>query len=364
MNDAPAASPFAWTPRFTDRRWVALGLVVVYALLVLWAVLHGTTVTRQASDYSFEQTDAGLYRAIVYRLDEGQGYYQAVAIEQPARNYPTSPVMTVREPTLAWATSVLGRTVMVTLMCMLSAAAILMSIWVFERTERRRRGWLAGVLLSTVALGIFALPGGVCTHEVWMALLVYLGLMCRGVGWTRTSMVLLLLASVVRELAAPVMGLMLLQAWRRGRRREAAIWAVAVLIFSAFYGWHAHLVAELVDASGPVSQGWLAVGGWPFVVDSVRETSVLSALPYWVAAVAVPLGMLGWFSRSGPLFETVSIVLASYAALFCVVGRPDNAYWGAFLGIFVIVGLGMGVGALRGVLGPRRDVTSSSPAGA
>lgn len=358
MNDTSSTSPFAWTPRFAARRSVGLGLVVVYALLVLWAVLHGTTVTRQTSDYSFDQTDAGLYRAIVHRMDDGQGYYQAVGIEQPARNYPTSPVMTVREPTLAWTTSVLGRPVMVVLMGVLTAAAILMSIWVFERTERRRRGWVAGVLLSTVALGIFALPGGVYMHEVWMALLVYLGLMCRGVGWVRTSVVLLLVASVVRELAAPVMGLMLLLAWRRGRRGEALLWGAALVVFWAFYGVHAYRVGELIDPGGATSDSWLALGGWPFVVDSVRESSALSLFPFWAAAALVPLGLLGWVSRSGPLFDVVSVVICSYAALFCVVGRPDNSYWGVFLGAFVIVGLAMGAGALWRVLGPQRSMTN------
>ncbi|MDX6276559.1 MAG: hypothetical protein QOJ72_687, partial [Nocardioidaceae bacterium] len=95
----------------------------------------------------------------------------------------------------------------------------------------------------------------------------------------------------------------------------------------------------------------VALGGWPFVVDAVRASSVLALLPFWVAAVLVPVALLGWVSRTGPLFETVSAFLLVYSLVFCVVGRPDNAYWGAFLGILLVPGVAFGVGFLVSVTG-------------
>jgi hypothetical protein len=342
MDATREAGPLAWTPRRLPRRWW-LGLLIGYLALSVWATVHGTGVDAGRQDVEYERTDAGLYRAITDRMIDGQGYYQAVAIEQPARGYPTSPVVTVREPTVAWATALVGEDAMVGVMWGLVAAALVLSVWVYERTERRRGGWVALVLSAAAAVGIFAFPGGVYVHEVWMSLLVYLALLARGVGWVRTSVVMLLLASVVRELVAPVMLVMLVVAWRRGERRESATWAAALALFALFYGLHALRVDQLVAATGPESDGWLALGGWPFVIDSLREPSILTVLPFWLVVLVAPFGVLGWVMRSGPFFDRVTAVLVSYVVLFCFVGRPDNAYWGTFLAVFVVPGIAMAV---------------------
>lgn len=361
-SPAPARDRFAWTPRPTPgrpgARRIGAGVLVVYVVLVLWALLHGTTATRDTGDYAFEQTDGGLYRAIVHRMQDGEGYYAAVSAEQPGRGYPTSPVVTVREPTLAWATSVVGRPTMAGVMVTLALVATGLSIWVWGRTQRGRTAWVSMVLLSAAALLVLAVPQGVWIHETWMALLIYLGMLARGLGLVRTSVVLLLLATLVRELAAPVLLLLLVLSWRGGRRREAVTWAAALMVFAAFFALHAVRVGDLVDVQGPGSAGWLALGGWPFVVDAVRETSVLSLLPFWCSALVVPLGVLGWASRSGPLFDHVSLMLLAYAAGFCVVGRPDNAYWGTFMGPFVLPGVVMGVvaGVLAGIVAVRSAI--------
>jgi hypothetical protein len=163
----------------------------------------------------------------------------------------------------------------------------------------------------------------------------------RGLGRTRTSVLLLVMACLVRELAAPVLGLMLVMAWRQGRRDEARWWAAGCVAFTVLFGAHAVAVHELVETAGPASSSWLALGGWPFVVDTLREPSLLSVLPYPVVAALVPFGVLGWAMRRGPFFDRVTVVLTSYLVLFCFVGRPDNAYWGAFLAVFVVIGLAM-----------------------
>jgi hypothetical protein len=340
MNVPSVSDPLSWTPRHLTRR-TGLLLLAGYLALSVWAWSKGTTVDPTRRNVSFERSDSGLYRAIVHRMDDGQGYYAAVAAEQPGRGYPTSPFVTVREPTLAWITSALGKDVTVALLWTLVAASLLLSVWVYERTEQGRIAWWVTVCAAVAATGIFAFPGGVYTHEVWMSLLVYLALVTRGLGWVRTSVLLLVGACLVRELVAPVLVLMLLVAWCQGRRREVLWWAGGCVTFALLFGAHAMAVHRLVEASGPASSSWLALGGWPFVVDALREPSLLSVAPYPVVAALVPLGVLGWVARRGPFFDRVSIVLLSYLALFCFVGRPDNAYWGAFLAVFVVIGLAM-----------------------
>ncbi|MCW2750640.1 MAG: hypothetical protein JWR83_1750 [Aeromicrobium sp.] len=339
-----------WAPRFKGHPRAVAGVLVALVLLILWGALTGSRIPASAISDDPQQTDSALYGATIDRMNEGLSYYQAVAVEQPARGYPTSPPMTVREPTLAWLTHVLGDPVMEWILGVLVAAAIAISVPLYERTERGRTSWVATVCVATFAIAIFVLPKGVHVHEVWIAPLIYLGLIARGVGLTRVSVALLLFAALIRELVAPVMLIMLVLALLGRKRMEAWLWAGALAVFWAFYGLHLLRVHELGATSGSESPGWLAFGGWPFVVDAVRASSVLTVLPFWVAAVLVPVALLGWVSRAGRLFDTVSAFLVSYALLFCFVGRPDNAYWGTFLAVLLLPGIVFGVGFLLGEL--------------
>jgi hypothetical protein len=290
-------------------------------------------------------------------MNDGVGYYDTVAKEQPARGYPTSPAMTVREPTLAWVTSLLGDRVMIGILWLLAAVAAGLSVWVYERTERTRRSWVSTTAVAALSVAIFAFPGGVHVHEVWVSLLIYIGLIVRGVGWTKASMALLLVAALIRELVAPVMLVMLVVAYVSRRRREAWGWAGCVAVFWVFYAVHIVRVHDMAVGPSVHSPSWVAVGGWPFVVDAVRASSLLALVPFWVAAILVPIGLLGWVSRSGRLFDAVAAFLVSYAVLFCVVGRPNNGYWGSFVGVLLLPGIVFGLGFIVGEL---RDLAAST----
>lgn len=342
MNSAP----LAWTPRFEGRSRAAALTAGAVLALILWGMLTGSRVPETAVSDDTDRTDSALYSAIVDRMNDGDGYYTAVASEQPARGYPISPAMNVREPTLAWVTSVVGGPAMVAVLWLLALTALGLSIWVYGQTERRS-SWFATAAMSAAAIGIFAFPGGVQVHEVWLSLLLYVGLLARGVGWLRTAMFLLLVAALIRELVAPVMLVMAAVSLGSGRKKEAAGWVGCFAFFGIFYALHLWRVHELVTGPSLDSPSWVALGGWPFVVDAVRSSSILTVFPFWVAAVAVPLGLLGWISRKGHLFDAVAAFLLCYSILFCVVGRANNGYWGTFIGIMILPGVVFGVGALR-----------------
>ena len=333
----------AWTPRFDGHPRAARVVLVLVGLLIVWGVLTGSRIPATAISDNPDKTDSAMYGAIVDRMNDGLGYYAAVAKEQPARGYPTSPSMNVREPTLAWVTSKLGDRVMIGILWLLALVAIGMSIWIYERTERTKGSWVAATVLAAVAIGIFAFPGGVHVHEVWLSLLICVGLLARGVGWIRTSMALLLVAALIRELVAPVMLVMLVVSWVTGRRREAWAWAGCLSVFWIFYAVHLFRVHELAVGPSADSPSWVAVGGWPFIVDAVRASTVLALLPFWVAGILVPIGLLGWVARSGNLFDAIAAFLVTYSVLFCVVGRNNNGYWGSFVGILLLPGIAFGL---------------------
>ncbi len=345
-----------WAPRFKGRSRAAALVAGAVVALILWGLLTGSRVPETAVSGDPDRTDAALYGAIVDRMTDGDGYYRAVAIEQPERGFPISPAMNVREPTLAWVTSVVGEPAMVAVLWLLALTALGLSIWVYGVTERRS-SWFATAAMSAAAIGIFAFPGGVTVHEVWLSLLLCVGLLARGVGWTRSAMVLLLVAALIRELVAPVMLVMAAVSLASGRKKEAVRWLGCVAFFGLFYALHLWRVHELVTGPSLESPSWVALGGWPFVVDAVRSSSILTVFPFWVAAVAVPVGLLGWIARKGHLFDAVAAFLLCYSILFCVIGRPNNGYWGTFIGILILPGVVFGVAALRQMT--RRDGDSS-----
>ena len=343
-----------WTSRFAGRPRLLAAALGVVALLALWAATAGASIDHSKASPGDDKTDLALYQAVVERMNDGQGYYQAAAIELPARSYPTTPVPSVREPTLAWFISTVGRPVAVAVMLLLAMGALALSLRTFELTERSRRAWIGATVLAAAGVGILCQPKVVEQHEVWAALLVYLGLLVRGNGKVVPAVVLLLTAAVVRELVAPVMAIMLVVALLERRRREAGWWLAALVVFAGFYGWHAWQVHGMTGPAGPESPGWLAMGGWPFVVDAFWGSSLLTVLPHSLAAIVVPMALLGWFSRSGTLFDRVSAVLLAYVVLFCFAGREDNYYWGMLVGSLLLPGFAFGLALCVTALGGLR----------
>ncbi|AXT85888.1 hypothetical protein C6I20_12295 [Aeromicrobium sp. A1-2] len=338
------STSLAWTPRFAGRPRLLVLAFALVALLAVWGALAGSAVVQRAASPGDDHTDLALYQAIVQRMDSGESYYGAVAIEHPAGRYPTAPVMAVREPTLAWFISSVGRPAAVVTMLGLAGLALILSIRTFELSERSRRSWIGATVMAAAGIGVLCRPASVEQHDVWAALLVYLGVMVRGHGRVLPAVALLLAAGLIRELVAPVMAVMLVMAIRERERREAWWWIAGLTVFSCFYGWHAWEVHQLAGPGGLESPGWLALGGWPRVVDAFWGGSLLTVLPHAVAAVVVPLALLGWISRAGELFDRVSVVLLAYVALFCFVGRADNFYWGMLIGALLVPGLAFGVG--------------------
>jgi hypothetical protein len=344
-------SPVSWSPRLQGRPRLTAAALIVGVLLALWGVLAGSSIGDRKADPGDHHTDMALYEAIVSRMNHGQSYYHAAAIEQPALDYPTSPVMAVREPTLAWFIAAVGKPAAVVAMLALGAVALVLSIRTFELTERSRRSWVAAVLCSAAGIGVLCRPAAVVQHEVWAALLVYIGVLLRGHGQVVMSVVLLLAAALVRELVAPIMGIMLVLAVLERRRREQLIWALGLLAFGAFYAVHFWQFHHMHGQAGPPSPGWLRLGGWPFVIDAFWGSSLLTVFPHTVAAILVPLGLLGWLSRSGALADRVGAILVAYVVLFCVAGRPDNFYWGMLVEALLLPGVAFGVAFIAATCG-------------
>lgn len=317
--------------------------MVGLSALTVWAVVSPAAQPGDAPSGPSDSSDIDLYRAIVNRMIDGASYYQAVGVEQSARNYPVSPAPAVREPTLAWLISTLGSGLSYALLVLLAACAVVLAVQVFDRLKISRGEWMLASLVAALATATLCVPSGVWFHDVWAGVLLLLGVMAHMSGRWRLAVGAILAAALIRELAAPVIVLAAVLAWRRGHRAEAVAWAVAGGAFAAFYTWHVIQVSGLLaGSSGP---GWFAGGGWPFSVETIRFSSLLRVGRPEIAAVVVSAALLGWalIRVDGPLLIGT---IGCYLGVFMIIGRPDNAYWGALLAPLVLPGV---VLAPRGV---------------
>jgi hypothetical protein len=295
--------------------------------------------------------DSTLYLKVVDDVRAGQGYYAAAVREQRALGYPVRPFVTVRTPVLAEALARLpgppARLAAAGLLALVVVAA-----WTVRlRGEARRPiGAALGLLFLLGSAAAAFYPRAYAQHELWSGLLLSLALAVYGPRSWPASLALTLAAAAVRELAAPVLGLMALIALGEGRRREALAWGAALALYAGGLAWHAVQVTALTTTADSGSSGWLALGGWPFVLLQMKWNALLLAMPAPVIALTAALAVLGLAGLKGPGEARAAAVLVAYGLAFLVLGRPDNAYWGLMitpLWPVALVGLGRVVGPSR-----------------
>lgn len=332
-------SRFAWSSR---------AVVALMIGLVVWGIAAGAPET-SGRRHGPADADLRLYAAIGQQMGQGTGYYAAVAEHQSRLGYPTRPVMTVREPTLAWVVDTVGGPDAARVL--LLGLAIVTSVVMVVRLRSVMSSfasWAAAGTLSTLSLLLMAWTDLVLLHEVWAGVLIAWSIALRTRRRWLASVVAGLAAALIRELAVPYLLVMLFLAWRDHRRREAVAWGLAIVAWAIFYGVHIWRVLDLVPAGGSASPGWLAAEGWPLFVEMIRSRSMLVLLPFWVSAAVVPLALLGWWTCKSAYAVRVALTLTVYAVAFMVVGRADTTYWGFLLAALVLPGIAM----VPRVLGP------------
>ena len=321
------------------RRWGAIAAIAVTLLLMVWGAVAGSLVPDGFLEPDPDKTDVALYRAIADRMGDGESYYAAVAEEQPARGFPTSPAVTVREPTLAWLTSTVGAGTAYGILLALAAVAVALSLVCFDGLGRTRAEWVVASVVGAVGVAFLCSPDGVWIHEAWAGLLTYVAVLAATRRWFWPALIALLAACVVRELALPAALAVLAVAWPRLSVRRRLTSVVAVAGFLTFYGWHVLQVSRMAVGASEPSAGWLDVNGWPFFVNAAWFSTVLSDGPVLVAALLVPLALLGWVMHESVDARPVAAVLVAYALIFGVVGRDNNLYWGILFGPLLLPGL-------------------------
>jgi hypothetical protein len=316
----------------------AVALLVGVLVLVAWGVAAGSTAPTTA-ERPLGSSDEALYRAVNDRMADGVGYYAAAVALQQERGFPTAPAVVVRTPLLAETVDLLGTTGARALLAVLLIGAIPVWFQRFAEMARHRAEQWAAVAILTLAALPYVTPFGVWCHEAWALALVLLSLGLRTDRRRVLPIALGVLAPFYRELALVYPMVMAIMAVRDGRRREAAAWSAGILAFVGFYLWHVHQVAVAQVPDPPRSQGWLDVGGWPFIVDTMRYGSFLGLVPFPVVAVLTPLALAGWCFVRSPAATRSALTAVVFIGCFMVIGRPENNYWGTLYATLLLPGL-------------------------
>jgi len=342
---AEQPTQFARYSTTAARMVLALTAVVAVAFVAI-------TLSPLASGYADKPSrgasDIDLYRAEVQRMWRGANYYDAANAELRACGYPTGSVFNWRSPLPMWLLGNLpnfnyGKV----LLCGLAAWLFFQSFRLLS-LERRLKGLAIGLLLLTGALLPCCL-GELCVlSELWAGVLIALSATAHGHGNNRVAAAWATLATVVRELALPVLCIGLAIQLLHRRWRQAIPWAFGLLLFAGFYAWHLSQVSGYIQAGDRLHEhSWLRLGGAPFVISLAQMNAYLLLLPQWLTALFLVLSVLGFASWSSSRGQFAGLVVAAYVAVFAVIGQPFNQYWGSLLAPLFCLGLAQAPAALR-----------------
>jgi hypothetical protein len=258
-------------------------------------------------------------------VSQGEPFYSATAHELSARGYQHSSPLNWRLPTLivfeAALPSLLIAQVLLVAIVIFAAASLAAQL---PRTSADLRLATLAALGST--LPIWLAPRTVAMSEIWTGALVALSLALWRPHRVWPSVVAGLLAALVRELTLIYFLAMVVVAVATRRRREALAWGAAIVFGMTVVAVHARLAAPFLQP-GPAN-GWMAFGGPEFVMAAWRANPAALFLPSVSLVLLVPASLVGLWVWRHPASAQIATTVTLFAAVFLVVGRPDNWYWG------------------------------------
>jgi len=344
----------SWNRFAGAPRPIAAALLALLAVLMVLGVAGGGARIARAGPEAMHGEgglvgDHALYARVLYRVEAGEPYYAAVAAEHRANHYPLKPFMAVRLPTLIYIVATIGVPFAMALGLLVGVVAV--STW---RQRMRSEPGLPryaslAALFIAVNLSQLVERAWVLMHEAVIGALIALALALYRPARPWAAMAVVAVAVAIRETALPVAMLFGLFALIDRDWRAAAGWLMLGLAFLAGLAAHISALAAVTLPTDLASPGWGGFGGWATYVAFVHETSILRFMPLWIAALLVPLALLGWASWKSRLGLAGLGVQIVYALLLMLFARPDNFYWGMLVAPTLFIGLIFGPAALRGL---------------
>lgn len=271
--------------------------------------------------------DVVLYRRVVDHVRAGENYYDAVAQLHREMMYPLKPFVTVRLPTLAWFHAHLGLMTMMVLVVALIATVPVVWYFVLKR-QGFGFGWRAtmiGMLAVGGALGLDTRTPYI--HDIWAGLLLSIAIALDRRKLFAVQLALVVLATLIRELAFPFLLVMLAHALViRARGQVAAI--VGAMGFVAIVLFLHKLAVDAVVLPGDyASGGWSSMRG---PMGFARDMSFLAGydklpLPLVILISLAPFG--GWLAYGLRDDFRAFTWFSGFALTISIFARADNFYW-------------------------------------
>ncbi len=285
-----------------------------------------------------QPSDLQLYRDIISGVQAGGDYYEVAAQAQRKNHYPLKPFFTFRLPTHATVYAMFGERVMIVGVWLL-CASLMFAWWIRLRSVLPLPLLGAVMILMGGGLGGMLQPQTGLFHETWAALLLALAIAIRRPENPWPAVILGGLALMIRELALPMIlamgGLALLEK----RWREAAGWALVVVLFGIYLTLHAQWVGQVVRPEDLPSPGWSGLLGIQFALKSIAKVTFGIQMADAVAAALLLLSLFGWASVKTDWALRAALLVAGYTAMLALLARVDTFYWGLIPAPLAFVGL-------------------------
>jgi hypothetical protein len=334
--------------RFAGLSRRAAILILTVTGLACAGLLYVALIHVDAVSDPSRGSDREMYERVVGQMRQGVNYYDAARAELSAGGYgmqsvfnwrtPLFPSLLALVPATVWAQAVL---------VLLALAAGALACRVAYLGLGRPAAISLGVL-EVLGLGVCFVPQSVVLSEIPAGVLILLSASAYGLRRPGIGQAAGILALFLRELAAPYVVVCLFLAWRERRWPEAFGWLVALLFYALYFFWHVHMV-QLHQSPGDHAdaRSWLTLGGADFTLVTAAFNGLLLAAPLWVTAILLPLagpGLLAWPGSAG---LRMALTVFGYLALYAIVGKPLNGYWGAIYTPLLMPGLVWAPAALR-----------------
>jgi len=313
-------------------------------ITVLIAILAFATWTPEAAPApqlrasAAQPSDLQLYRDIIAGVEAGGDYYQVPAEAQRKNHYPLKPFFTFRLPTHASVYALFGERVIIVAIWLLCAG--LMFAWWMKLKPVLPLPLLGAVMaLIGGGLGGMLQPQTGLFHESWAALLLALMVAIHRPGNPWPAILAGGIALMIRELALPMILAMGGLALIEKRWREAAGWALAVVLFGIYMTLHAQWVSQVVLPGDAPSPGWSRMLGAQFALKSVAKVTFGIQMADAIAAGLLVLSLFGWASVKTGWALRATLLLFGYGAMLALFARADTFYWALIPAPLSFVGL-------------------------
>jgi len=330
-----------------------LVIAVLIATVFFGLIVYQPTVT-DTEKGKRNDTDLVFYQRVVEQIHAGSGYYEAAANEMHRMRYPTRSVFNWRLPALYW---MLGHLPSIKTGQVLAIILTMMNLLIWMTVFHQNRYTLWQVVFGCLIMycpiinGLVLAP--IMFHEFWAGTLIALSLAAHARGWCYVSLISGLTALFIRELSLPFVCVMMVLSYMEGRRWEVLIWFLGILAFGGELLFHWSIVSKLVTENDlALPGGWIAFGGWPFVLHTAQMNAYILSAPPWIPAILLPFTLLGFAGWSGSFGIRVACTVGIYVLAFSIVGRSFNYYWGLMYAFIMPLGLLHAPAALRDLWQP------------